>query len=196
MTRERGRTMTTAIHLPQRAVADRLAIPAIDAHGRLFPMDKMEAHRTGQKHLAVSVFVFDGDRLLIQRRAEGKYHCGGLWANTCCTHPYWGEASAACAVRRLREEVGLCLPLVERAIVEYRAAVTNGLVENERVHVFEGVIEAPVPLDRFDRDEVAALRWISRNDLIAEVARDPGRFTPWLRIYLSRWTELALRAAG
>ena len=181
----------------QRAArADWMIIPAIGEDGCLFPLEKLEAHRTGQKHLAVSVFVFCGDLLLVQQRAEGKYHCGGLWANTCCTHPYWGETPAECAARRLREEVALDLPLSERAVVEYRAAVTDGLIEHERVHVFEGALERPVLPVAYDRSEVAALRWVSRAALTAEVRKTPEAFTPWLRIYLERWPELALRSAA
>lgn len=173
-----------------------LVIPAIDAQGGLFPAGKLEVHRTGQQHLAVSVFVFCGEHMLIQRRAAGKYHCGGMWANTCCTHPHWGESPSACAPRRLREEVGLVLPLEARAVVDYRAAVTDGLVENERVHVFEGrLLEMRTDMP-FDPAEVAELRWIDRAGLAAEIAAGPDRFTPWLRIYLERWRELALRAAA
>lgn len=175
---------------------DTLPIPAIGADGALFPIGKLEAHRLGQLHLAVSVFVFCGDRLLIQRRAAGKYHCGGMWANSCCTHPYWGEDPAACAQRRLRQEVGLVLPLEHRAVVDYRADVTDGLIENERVHVFEGwMAETRIDMP-IDPEEVAELRWIDRNALRAAIAADPESFTPWLRIYLDRWRELALRAAA
>ena len=75
--------------------------------GRLTPVDKLEVHRRGLRHPAVSVFVLDGERTLIQRRALGKYHTPGLWANACCTHPRLGEEPAACALRRLREELGI-----------------------------------------------------------------------------------------
>ena len=75
--------------------------------GRLVPFDKIAAHLEGKRHQAVSVFVVDGKRVLIQRRAMGKYHTPGLWANTCCTHPHWGEAPEECARRRLREELGI-----------------------------------------------------------------------------------------
>ncbi len=51
--------------------------------------------------------MLDGDTVLIQRRALGKYHTPGLWANTCCTHPHWDEPPEACALRRLREELGI-----------------------------------------------------------------------------------------
>ena len=119
---------------------DAIVIPAIADDGSLYRIGKLEAHRLGARHLAVSVFVFSGDRLLIQRRADHKYHCGGQWANTCCTHPHWGELPERCAQRRLFEEVGLQPPLEPRAVVEYRADVGNGLIEHERVHVFRGTL--------------------------------------------------------
>ncbi len=157
--------------------------------GRLQPVEKLEVHRLGLRHKAVSVFVLRGDEMLIQRRAAGKYHTPNLWANTCCTHPRWGEAPAECAARRLREELGLTgLPLEHRGRLEYRAAVGGGLVEHEVVEVF---VSRPArrPVAAPDPAEVAATRWIALDALCAEIASDPVRFTPWLRIYLDDHAE-------
>src|SRR5690606_156320 len=75
-------------------------------------MEKMEAHRRGRLHRAFSVFVFDDEkRLLLQQRATHKYHSGGLWTNTCCSHPRPGETAHSAAIRRLGEEMGLQAPL-------------------------------------------------------------------------------------
>ena len=84
--------------------------------GVLTPVEKLEAHLKGLRHKAVSVFVIAGGEVLIQRRALGKYHTPGLWANTCCTHPEWGETAAACAVRRLREELGITAVVPEARV--------------------------------------------------------------------------------
>ena len=157
--------------------------------GRLQPVGKLEVHVKGLRHKAVSVFVLEGRRVLIQQRALAKYHTPGLWANTCCTHPRWDEDPAACAVRRLREELGitgLFPAFADR--VEYRADVGNGLIEHELVDIFvaetqPGLTLAPHP------DEVAATRWVDLYDLSAEVLRNPERFTPWLRIYLAEHME-------
>ncbi|MFY9241096.1 MAG: NUDIX domain-containing protein, partial [Roseovarius sp.] len=73
----------------------------------LVPVEKLEVHERGLRHKAVSVFVVSGDDVLIQRRALGKYHTPGLWANTCCTHPNWDEKSLDCAARRMEEELGV-----------------------------------------------------------------------------------------
>jgi len=172
------------------------AIPAIAADGSLFPIGKLEAHRLGQKHLAVSVFLFAGDRILIQQRADGKYHSGGLWANSCCTHPHWGESTDDCARRRLFEELGMDAELRPSALVDYHADVGRGLIENEHVHVFVGYLAEAEKVDSFDRDEVQAVAWIDERTLRRQVAAHPERFTPWLRIYLDRWSELSLRPAA
>ena len=105
--------------------------------GVLTPVDKMDVHRRGLRHRAVSVFVMRGDQTLIQRRALGKYHTPGLWANTCCTHPDWDELPLDCAQRRLGQELGISgLDLTHCGQVEYRADVGGGMVEHEVVDIF------------------------------------------------------------
>lgn len=153
--------------------------------GRLQPLGKLEVHQRGLRHKAVSVFVLDGPRVLIQQRAAGKYHTPGLWANTCCTHPRWDEDPATCAVRRLREELGITgLYPAFAGRVEYRADVGSGLIEHELVDIF--VAEAPADLPvALNPAEVQAVRWVDLYDLSAEVLRTPDQFTPWLRIYLT-----------
>jgi isopentenyl-diphosphate delta-isomerase len=152
--------------------------------GKLTPIEKLDVHQRGLRHKAVSVFVMSGDKVLIQRRALGKYHTPGLWANTCCTHPLWNESAADCAVRRLQEELGITgLYPSFRDQVEYRASVGNGLTEHEVVDIF--IADAPLSLKVAPNpEEVAEVRWIDLYDLAAEVQRWPERFTPWLRIYL------------
>ncbi len=153
-------------------------------NGILTPVDKLDVHRRGLRHKAVSVFVMDGESVLIQQRAMAKYHTPGLWANTCCTHPAWGESPADCAVRRLREELGLTgLFPAFRDRVEYRAEVGGGMVEHEVVDIFLAVVDHRIEV-RPNPAEVMAVDWVGFYDLTDEVARRPERFTPWLRIYL------------
>lgn len=153
--------------------------------GVLTPVGKLAVHQRGLRHKAVSVFVMDGNRVLIQRRALAKYHTPGLWANTCCTHPRWDEGASDCAVRRLDDELGITgLQPIFADRVEYRADVGNGLIEHELVDIF--VAKAgPDLLIKANPDEVMATRWIDLSALAAEVAENPAPFTPWLRIYLS-----------
>lgn len=153
--------------------------------GVLQPVDKLEVHQRGLKHKAVSVFIMRGADTLIQRRALSKYHTPGMWANACCTHPHWGESAAACATRRLAEELGVTgLPLTHRTQIEYRANVGGGLVEHEVVELFVGEAHEPLALS-LNPEEVAEALWINLDDLFDEATRRPERFTPWLRIYLA-----------
>jgi isopentenyl-diphosphate delta-isomerase len=153
-------------------------------NGTLTPVEKLEAHKKGIRHKAISVFLMRGDKVLLQRRALGKYHTPGLWANTCCTHPHWGETSLDCATRRLGQELGIVdISLTFRDTVEYRADVGGGLVEHEVVDIFVGELprgQEPVP----DPDEVMDTIWQPLPELMRAVMETPRSFTPWLQIYL------------
>src|SRR5688500_371749 len=93
-------------------------------------MEKIEAHQQGLLHRAFSVFIFDNKgRMLLQQRAPDKYHGAGLWSNTCCSHPYPGEAIGEAANRRLKEEMGFDTKLQKVFEFTYKASVENNLIE-------------------------------------------------------------------
>lgn len=153
-------------------------------NGTLTPVDKLEVHQRGLRHLAVSVFVMNGNKTLLQQRAMGKYHTPALWTNTCCTHPRWGENPMDCANRRLREELGITgLVLQSAGQIEYRADVGNGLTEHEVVDIFAAQCTADLTLAP-DPAEVMQTRWQARAALAREVSANPAQFTPWLKVYL------------
>lgn len=141
---------------------------------------KQAAHRPpGQLHRALSAFVFDdGDRVLLQRRAEAKYHFGGLWSNSCCTHPRPGEPVLDAGHRRLFEELGLRCELEQVGSFRYRAVDEgSGLVEHEVDHVLVGrCTGAPTP----DPREVAEVRYATLAELRTDLVEAPDRYTPWL----------------
>lgn len=189
-----GDAMVLQAERPLPDAGDGVLIPAIGAAGDLYPVDKLAAHRQGLHHLAVSVFVFSGDALLVQRRAFGKYHSEGLWANTCCTHPNWGETGAASAHRRLREELGLCAALRSCAVIDYAADVGAGMREWERVEVFRGDVDQSEARLAVNPAEVCAVAWRTIEDLACDARDRPQLYAPWFRIYLARWGELQLMA--
>lgn len=153
--------------------------------GDLVAVEKLEVHRKGLRHKAVSVFLMNRGKVLLQQRALCKYHTPGLWANTCCTHPLWGEEPLDCAVRRLNEELGITASLDLRHMmqVEYRANVGNDLIEHEVVEMFVAEVEQDLPL-ALNPEEVIAVEWVDMAVLVQRVEAQPELYTPWLQIYL------------
>ncbi len=143
-------------------------------------MEKMEAHRSGLLHRAVSVFVMNSkNEMLLQRRALHKYHSAGLWSNACCTHPRPGEATPAAAHRRLMEEMGLNCNLQWVFNRIYRAALDNGLTEHEYDHIFTGYSD-DIPAG--DPEEVAEYMYLSLEEIDGLLAKKPDDFTVWFRL--------------
>lgn len=146
-------------------------------------LPKLQAHREGRLHRAMSVLLVDpAGRILLQRRAAHKYHSAGLWANSCCGHPRAEEAPMDAARRRLYEEMGLDCVLEPAGLLYYRAPLAGGLIEHEVDHVFVGRCDrAPRP----DPREVDEWRWSDTGDVLREIAREPSAFAVWLRPVLA-----------
>ncbi len=152
-------------------------------------MEKMQAHREGKLHRAVSVLIFNkqGD-MLLQQRAFLKYHTPGLWTNACCTHPRLGENEIDAASRRLQEEMGITVPLTKIFDFIYKAGFDNGLTEYEFDHVFTGIAEKePNP----DPQEVNACKFVPMQVLVDDISRYPDNYTPWFKIIMK---ELQIHA--
>ena len=163
--------------------------------GTLKPVEKLEVHKLGLRHKAVSVFVFYQGQLLIQQRAMSKYHSPGLWANTCCTHPEWDEDDFACAHRRLEDELGIRdMTLLPAGELEYRATVGGDLIEHEVVQTFVALCEN-APSVSPNPDEVMAHKWVDPITLDRLIAIAPDQHTEWLKIYFREHFD-ALFAKG
>lgn len=153
----------------------------VDEHDRqLGTMEKMEAHRQGVLHRAFSIFLFNSDgELLLHQRAREKYHSGGLWTNTCCSHPRDGESVLEAANRRLMEEMGMTAPLEPQFTFIYKRALDQGLTEHELDHVLFAVsddVPAPNPT------EVADYRYASLETVAGDIAQHPDQYTEWFKI--------------
>lgn len=139
--------------------------------------EKMKAHEEGLLHRAFSVFLFRGDELLLQKRASSKYHCGGLWTNTCCSHPGQGESVEESAKKRLIEEMGIRIASIREVhSFVYRAEFTNGLTEFEYDHVFVGEYDGDYKLDPEEVDEI---RWVPVQEVLDDIVAHPKKYTPW-----------------
>lgn len=144
--------------------------------------EKMAAHEKALLHRAFSVFLFRGDEILLQKRASGKYHCGGLWTNTCCSHPRDGEEVKAAAIRRLDEEMGIRTEDIEEIYsFVYYYPFENGLTEFEFDHVLVGEYDGPYTVNPQEVDEI---RWVRVDELLADIQKNPKAYTPWFIVAL------------
>ena len=150
-------------------------------------MEKMEAHEKGLLHRAFSVFILDdnGD-LLLQQRAKSKYHSGGLWTNTCCSHPRAGEETIAAAHRRLMEEMGFDCEIEEMFHFIYKAELDQGLTEHELDHLFIGYSnEDPI----INPEEVESWKRMPIENVEADIKNNPDQYTEWFKIIYDRFLQ-------
>lgn len=167
----------------------------VDEHDRRTgTAGKTLVHKEGLLHRAVSVFLVNSrGEWLLQQRHKDKYHSGGLWSNTCCSHPRHGEVVSTAARRRLKEEMGITCPLSPAFTFRYRIAFEDGMIEHEYDHVFTGVYDGdPDP----HSEEVMDWKWISPSDLSRDVAEHPEDYTFWFRFVFERALEYCRGNAG
>jgi isopentenyl-diphosphate Delta-isomerase len=145
---------------------------------------KMAAHHQGLLHRAFSIFVINQNQeVLLQKRAIQKYHSGGLWTNTCCSHPRPGETTINAANRRLFEEMGFNCELTEIFSFTYIANLDHELIEHEYDYVFLGKFDGEPILNPAEADD---WRWISIAELQSDIAINPNCYTFWLKNCIER----------
>lgn len=141
--------------------------------------EKIRVHKDGKLHRAFSIFVFnEKGELLLHRRNKKKYHSGGLWTNTCCSHPREGENTDDAAHRRLKEEMGFDCELKEIFSFTYKVKFKEDLYEHEYDHVFIGRFDGnPDP----DPEEVEEWAWMTLEELKIDIKLNPDKYTYWLK---------------
>lgn len=146
-------------------------------------IEKLEAHKTPILHRAFSVFLVDGDKMLIQKRAEGKYHSGGLWANSCCSHPrpnlsFWGSV-----YNRIELELGIKekMPLKEVFGFTYLSKYAEDLYEYEYDHVLVGNYSKNSKIN-FNTEEISEVKWVKIADLKKDMVKNPTKYSTWFII--------------
>ena len=148
-------------------------------------MPKMEAHEKAMLHRAFSVFILNAnDEVLLQQRANDKYHSAGLWTNTCCSHPCPGEDTLDAARRRLKEEMGMEADLQFVFKFMYKAPFDNLLTEHEIDHVFIGKTnQLPV----INPEEVASYKYMKPEEIKLDMEQNPQSYTVWFRIIFNEF---------
>ena len=145
---------------------------------------KVRVHQEGLLHRAFSIMIFNSKgELLLQQRAKSKYHSGGLWANTCCSHPRPGETVIQAASRRLFEEMGIKCKLKKLFSFRYQVTFANGLAENEYDHVLVGESDK---LPKPDPKEVDDWKWVKMEALKTDIKKNPEIYAYWFKILMKK----------
>lgn len=160
-------------------------IIAVDKFDKeIAPIEKMEAHYNGVLHRAFSILVFNSNnKLLLQKRNSNKYHSPGLWTNTCCSHPRFGENLQNAIYRRLHEEMGFNCELREIFSFTYNVEFDDRISENEYDHVFIGTYDGKVIPNT---EEVEDFKWISIDEIKADMKNNPDLYTYWFKCLLDK----------
>ena len=145
--------------------------------------DKLQTHKQGLRHFAFSLFLFnEKNELLLQKRSINKYHSGGLWSNTCCSHfkNIEEKNNITNAIQnRVFEELGIKYtePMTNISIYEYNENVGNGLIENEIDYIFLGRIKNNFEFN-LNKDEAEEIKFIDFQFLLKNINKDI--YTVWL----------------
>ena len=145
-------------------------------------MEKMLVHKLGLLHRAFSIFIFNTKgEMLLQQRANDKYHSAGLWSNACCSHPRYEEKLPDAVERRLWEEMGMQADTNFAFSFTYKITFDNGLTEHEYDHVYFGITDdLPIP----NKSEVSNWKYMNLSDLKYDVEQHPGKYSEWMRLCL------------
>lgn len=145
-------------------------------------MEKLEAHQKGVLHRAFSILLFNSKgELLLQKRAKTKYHSGGLWSNTCCSHPLPGESMADATRRKLKQEMGIDLQPEFAYKFIYKANLDGNLIEHEYDHVFVAKFDGE-PI--INKEEVEQWKYSKVNAISEDALSNPGLYTFWFQLIL------------
>ncbi|TAL92659.1 MAG: isopentenyl-diphosphate Delta-isomerase [Rhodanobacter sp.] len=171
---------TSQLHVTVSSEAEQLIL--VDADDRpVGHASKASCHDgRGQRHRAFSLFIFnEHGELLLQQRSRHKRLWPGYWANSCCSHPRQHESMEQATERRLQQELGMRCPLRFLFKFEYQADYRGLGAEHELCWVYSGICTTPV---HANANEIEAWRFVTPAELDREMATDPERFTPWLKL--------------
>jgi isopentenyl-diphosphate delta-isomerase type 1 len=149
---------------------------------------RREVHRLGLRHRAVHVLVFNRrGEVFLQKRSMKKDCFPGAWDSSASGHLEVGEAYDACAVRELREELGLQVRLAPPRLFKIAACAETG---QEHCWVYRCEAEGPFDLNR---DEIERGDWFAAPEVTRWLTERPEEFAGAFRLIWKQWIEQAGR---
>lgn len=144
---------------------------------------KQKAHKQAIRHRAFSIFIFNSKgQLLIQKRHPKKYHSGGLWSNSCCSHPTPGQTTDDAANMRLKEEMGIHCTIRKVSSFSYLSKVGDNIFEHEYDHIYSGISDETPQLNH---DEAIDFKWVGIRDLLSDMTSNKASYTTWFKMIMN-----------
>ena len=142
---------------------------------------RSEVHRLGLMHRAVHMLVFNSrGQVFLQKRSMKKDRQPGLWDSSASGHVDRGEDYDACAVREVREELGLELPGPPQRLFKLAASAET---DQEHVRVYRCQAEGPFTLAP---DEIERGGWFASEEVSRWMAKRPQDFASALLLLWER----------
>lgn len=161
--------------------------------------EKIHTHKIGQLHRAYSLFVYckNEQKLLLQKRSDQKYHSGGKWSNSFCSHPYKDETWYEALQRGAIDELNLSLNISKDICCNSNDAPDfiddnlffagsflyssdyKDLSEHECDYVFVYMVESVITDILFNTNEVSEVVWRTKDDIKSMIDKVPDDFSSW-----------------
>ncbi len=138
--------------------------------------EKMQLHTSPILHRAFSVFICHEGKMFIHKRNKNKYHSGGLWTNSCCSHLRSQVPELECVRQRLEEELGISETPEYLTKFVYYHKFHEDLYEFEYDHVYLLDYNGPFVIDP---DEIEDTAWVDIDFLANDIISQPEKYSVW-----------------
>lgn len=143
-----------------------------------------EIHRAGLKHRAVHIFVFNSaGQIFLQKRSQKKDKAPGSWDSSASGHLDCGEDYDDCAVRELKEELGIEPPEPPQRVFKINACPET---DQEFVWVYKCYYDGDFKLNK---DEIDEGKWVTPQELTEWIKQRPKEFSPAFIAIWNIWTK-------
>lgn len=161
--------------------------------------EKIDTHRKGLLHRAFSLFIYCADKkmFLLQKMSKEKYHSGGKWSNSCCSHPYKSETWFESLQRAVCDELNLSLyinkdisckssdsPVYLDKTLSFAGSFIysskyDELSEHELDYVFIYVVDSAFNEINTNPSEVSEIKWLTIDEIEKWIEQSPDDFSTW-----------------
>ncbi|HLX96041.1 MAG TPA: NUDIX domain-containing protein [Verrucomicrobiae bacterium] len=147
---------------------------------------RREVHACGLLHRAIHVLVFNTrGEIFLQKRSITKDREPGKWDSSSSGHVDSGEDYDACAIRELREELGLAVQKTPERMFKIDACTGT---DQEFVWIYRCAAEGPF---RLHPDEIECGEWFAPEAVTRWMAGKPEDFASAFRLIWKKYSVAA-----